>query len=136
MGLILLPFFFITIIIGIISYRSLLKHINNNDIQFKEIFFGLILSIVLFGLVVLGYIYNYAIPQQKAPAFGPAFMLPSIMVLLPSFIYLLFLDIKTGKPKYIGKIILSSIVISVFLGVIFNPVIFNLLDYLGIEKSY
>jgi hypothetical protein len=88
----------------------------------KEITFGLITSLSLFGIISLIYII--------------AFRLPIFMVFLPFLVYLVTANSGSYKMKYFSMILLISIGLTCVLGVIFNDIVFGLIDYLGIEIYY
>ena len=58
------------------------------------------------------------------------------MVFIPFGIHIVWEKSKNKKAEYFSKIFLISIVFSVILGIIFNEILFDLIDYLGIKKHY
>src|SRR5690606_10057517 len=131
MGIIILPFLFIALILGIISIVKTIKQLRKKQVGPKEVVLGLLTSSAIFGLICLSYII-----EGKAWGLSPAFRIPVYMVFIPFFVQLFTEKSKNSNWAYISKIILTSVAITTILGIIFNDLLFNLIDYLGIEKQY
>lgn len=131
MGIIILPFLLGAFVIGLFSLVKLIKLIKSKDIGVKEMLFGLLVSLLIFGLICVSYIV-----EGQAWALSPAFRIPIVMVFIPFLIQMLIERSRHRTLAYISKIVLSSLVITVFLGVIFNDLVFGLIDHLGIAKHY
>ena len=131
MGLIILPFLFVALFLAAASISKLITHFKEKNVGIKEIVLGLLVSAVLFGLICLSYIL-----EGSAWALSPAFRVPIFMVFIP-FVIHVFLE-NSKKPKLIrfSIILLISIVLTAILGVVFNDVLFNLFDFLGVGKHY
>ena len=131
MGIVILPFLLGALIIGIIALVKVIKLLKLKLIKVKDLGIGLIISILLFGLISLVYII-----EGKAWGLSPAFRIPIFMVFIPFGIHIVLEKSKNKKAEYFSKIFLISIVFSVILGIIFNEILFDLIDYLGIKKHY
>ncbi|PWG04036.1 hypothetical protein [Polaribacter aquimarinus] len=131
MGIVILPFLLGALIIGIIALVKVIKLLKLKLIKVKDLGIGLIISILLFGLISLVYII-----EGKAWGLSPAFRIPIFMVFIPFGIHIVWEKSKNRKAEYFSKIFLISIVFSVILGIIFNEILFDLIDYLGIKKHY
>ena len=131
MGIIILPFLLTAIIIGIIAFVKSIKLLILKSIRLKELILGLITTLFLFGLISLIYII-----EGKAWGLSPAFRIPIFMVIIPFAIHIATEKNKNQKVEYISKLLLISVVCTVILGSIFNNLLFELIDYLGIKKQY
>lgn len=131
MGIIILPFILGAIIIAIVCIIKVIKLFISKQIVFKDIILGLLLSLTLFGLIALSYLI-----ERSAWALSTYFRLPIFMMFIPFIIYISNKDSKNPKRKYISKVILVSIGLTGILGVIFNDLFFNLIDYLGIKEYH
>lgn len=131
MGLIILPFLLIALGLSVFAIIHTVRLLMNKSIGFKEIIFGLIISIAIFGLICLSYLI-----EGRAWELSPAFRIPIFMVFLPFGFYLLTKMSNSQKLKYFAVLILISIALTGILGVIFNNLLFGLVDVLGIERYY
>ena len=131
MGIIVLPFLLGALVIVGLSIKCLIDLQKTKEISRKELFLGITLSLLLFGLIVLSYLI-----EGKAWALSPAFRIPIFMVFIPFGIYLVTRASQNQRTKYFSTILLISIIITGTLGVIFNNLFFELIDSLGIEKHY
>ncbi len=131
MGIIILPFLLVTLIVGVIALVKLIKLLKLKSIRLKELFLGLLTTLILFGLISLTYII-----QGKAWGLSPVFRIPIFMVFIPFIIHLATEKNKKPKIEYISKLLLISVVITVILGIVFKDVLFELINYLGIKKYY
>lgn len=131
MGIIILPFWLAALWITIFAIMKTVRLIRNNEINFKEIFFGLIISGSIFHLICLSYLN-----EGSAWGLSPAFRIPVFMILVPFGFYAL-IDMSSNKfLKYFATLMLISAGIAGILCIIFNNVFFELLDILGVEKYY
>ncbi len=131
MGIIILPFLLGALIIGIIAFVKLIKLLKLKSIKIKEGIIGLIISLTLFGLICLSYII-----EGRAWALSPPFRIPIFMIFVPFGIHISWEKGKNKKTEYISKLLLISVVFAVILGIVFNEILFDLIDYLGIKKYY
>ncbi|MCF2874409.1 MULTISPECIES: hypothetical protein [unclassified Tenacibaculum] len=131
MGIILLPFLLGAIVIGLLSLIKSIKLIRLKEITVKELILGLIVSLILFGLITLIYYI-----EGQAWALSPAFRIPIFMIFLPFGIHLLFQKNKNLNLVFLSKILLVSISFTLILGIIFNNLLFNLIEYIGIRSYY
>ena len=131
MGIIILPFLFVALFLAAASLSKLITHFKNKNVGIKEILLGLLVSAVLFGLICLSYIL-----EGSAWALSPAFRIPIFMFFVPFLIHVFFENSKKPKGIRVSIILLISIVLTTILGVVFNDVLFNLVDFLGVGKHY
>lgn len=131
MGIIILPFLLGAFVIGIIALIKVIKLLKFKSIGIKDIGFGFITTIILLGLISLIYII-----EGKAWGLSPAFRIPIFMVFVPFVIHSIWEKSKNKKAVYSSKLFLISIVFTVLLGIVFNEVLFELIDYLGIKRYY
>ncbi|GJM64134.1 hypothetical protein [Persicobacter diffluens] len=131
MGIIIIPILLLALILGIISIAKTFKQLKRSQITIKELIFGLLFAGTIFGLICLSYIM-----EGSAWGLSPAFRIPIFMIFIPFAIQIATENSGNYKLLYFSKIILVSIAITTILGVIFNDLIFGLIDYLGIEKTY
>lgn len=131
MGIIILPFLFVALFLAAASVSKLITHFKNKNVGIKEIVLGLLVSAVLFGLICLSYIL-----EGSAWALSPAFRVPIFMVFVPFLMYIVLENFSNPKLTQVSIILLVSIVLTTILGVVFNDVLFNLFDYLGVGKHY
>lgn len=131
MGIIILPFLVVALVLGIISAVKAINQFRIGQVGLKELFLGLITSGVIFGLICLSYII-----EGQAWGLSPAFRIPIFMVFIPFVVHISTANSKNSKVAYVSKIILVSVSMSTILGIIFNDLLFDLIDYLKIEKHY
>ncbi|WP_133273068.1 hypothetical protein [Hymenobacter radiodurans] len=131
MGIIILPFLLGALVLSLIALIDVLKHIMDKEIALKEILFGFLISIMIFGITSLSYII-----EGRAWGLSPAFRLPICMFFIPFGLYIALRSSNNVKIKYLSRLLLISIGISGILGLLFNNLFFDLIDYLGIEKYY
>ena len=131
MGIIILPFLFVALFLAAASVSKLITHFKNKNVGIKEILLGLTVSAVLFGLICLSYIL-----EESAWALSPAFRVPIFMVFVPFLIHVFFENSKKPKGIQVSIILLISIVLTAIFGIVFNEILFGLVDFLGIGKHY
>ncbi len=131
MGFIVILSPILAILLIIISFTRIFVYVLSKQIGLKEIILGLITSLVFFGILCLSYII-----EGKAWGLGPVFGLPIIMIITPFIIHYFTEKSKNKKLAYFSLVLLISIGITTILGIIFNNLPFELLDFLGIEKYY
>ena len=131
MGIIILPFLFVALFLAAASASKLITHFKKKNVGIKEIVLGLLVSAVLFGLICLSYIL-----EGSAWALSPAFRVPIFMVFVPFLMHIVLENFSNPKLTQVSIILLVSIVLTTILGVVFNDVLFNLFDYLGVGKHY
>ena len=131
MGIIILPFLLGALALSVYSIIQTIRLLKNKEIQIKEIFFSLLISLSIFGLIYLSYIIG-----ESAWGLSPAFRISIFMVFFPFVFYLVAKTSNNQKLKYFATLFLISIGLTGILGVIFNDLFFGLIDILGIEKHY
>lgn len=131
MGIIILPLLLGALALGIMSSIKTIKQLRTNQVGIKELILGLLVSIIIFGMICLSYLI-----RGEAWGLSPAFRIPIFMIFIPYVIYIYTKRSENPELVHFSKIILISIGISTILGVIFNDIIFELIDHLGIEKHY
>ncbi|GAB2479566.1 hypothetical protein GCM10011375_17110 [Hymenobacter qilianensis] len=131
MGIIILPFLLGGLIISLMALIDTFKLIMDKEIAMREIVFGLLITVVIFGFISLSYVI-----EGRAWGLSPAFRLPICMIFIPFGIYTVVKSSNNAKTKYFSRLLLVSIGLSGVLGLVFNEVFFDLIDYLGIEKYY
>lgn len=131
MGIIILPFLFVALFLAAASASKLITHFKKKNVGIKEILLGLTVSAVLFGLICLSYIL-----EGSAWALSPAFRIPIFMVFVPFLMHIVLENSKKPKLIRVSIILLISIVLTTILGVVFNDVMFDLVDFLGVGKHY
>lgn len=131
MGIIILPFLLGALGISVFAIIQTIRLLKSNEINIKEILFGLLISVSIFGLICLSYII-----EGRAWGLSPAFRIPIFMVFLPYGFYLVIKESNNQKTEYFAILTLISIGLTGILGVIFNDFFFGLIDILGIEKYY
>lgn len=131
MGIIILPFLlgaFVLSVFAIIRTGRLLK---DKVISLKEIIYGLVISVSIFGLICLSYLI-----EGEAWELSPAFRIPIYMFFFPFGFYLFTKTNNNPRLKYLANLALISIGLTGILALIFNDLFFGLIDILGIEKHY
>ncbi len=131
MGIIILPFLLIALFLAASSISKLVKHFRNKQVGIKEFLLAFTLSAAIFALICLSYIN-----QGSAWALSPAIRVPFFMVFIPYFIHILIENSKKPKMISFSIIILISIVLTAILGIIFNEIVFGLVDFLDVGKHY
>jgi len=131
MGIIILPFLLGALGLSVFAIIHSVRLLRNKEINFKEIIFGLVISVSIFGLICLSYLL-----EGKAWGLSPAFRIPIFMVFVPFGFYLFNKTNNNQKLKYFANLVLISIGLTGILGIIFNDLFFVLIDILGIEKHY
>jgi len=131
MGIVILPFLLGALGLSVFALIQTVRLYRNKEINLKEIIFGLIISISIFGLICLSYLN-----EAKAWGLSPAFKIPIFMVFVPFGFYLITKTSNHQKLRYFATLALISIGLSGILGLVFNDLFFGLIDILGIEKYY
>lgn len=131
MGIIILPFLCVALGIALFALIKTIRLLWRKEIGLKEIAIGLAISVVLFGLICISYLM-----EGRASGLSPAFRIPMFMVFVPFIVYS---STKTNQDKtlrHLATLLLVSIGLTGVLGIIFNDVLFDLIDILGIERYY
>ena len=87
-------------------------------------------------------IITYLVPRiaskiiSSASTFSQAFRVPIFMVFVPFLMHIVLENFNNPKLIQVSIILLISIVLTTILGFVFNDVVFNLFDYLGVGKHY
>lgn len=131
MGIIILPFLLGALYLSVFSLIHTVRLLINKVISFKEIIFGLVISISIFGLICLSYLI-----EGKAWELSPSFRIPICMIFVPYGFYTLTKTCNNKKIKYFATLVLISIGLSGILGVIANDLFFSLIDILGVKKHH
>ena len=131
MGIVILPFLLATLIIGLIALVKSVNLIVKKEIKLVEVFYGFIVSILLYVFIALCYSF-----LDKAWALGSFFILPILMVFLPFLFCLGFEKSKNIKEQSYSKILLFSILITVIFSTLFYEFFFNIIENFGTKKSY
>lgn len=131
MGIIILPFLLGALGLSVYAVVKVVSLFRNGIVTPMDIIFGLALSVGIFGLICLSYKM-----EARAWALSPSFRVPIFMVFVPFVIYLFTRNSSNEQLKYLSNLILISISLTGILGLIFNNLIFGLVDILGIEKFY
>ena len=131
MGIIILPFLFGAFVIGVIAIIKIIKLIKTKIIGMKEILYGLMLTVILFSIISISYII-----EGRAWGLSPAFRIPIFMIFIPFIVHIIIENHKKSKIKQLSMTLLTSVGFTTILGIIFNDLFFELIDYLGIEKYY
>lgn len=131
MGLLILPFLLGALAISIFAIINVITLLKKQEISSKEILWGFSITSILFGLICLSYII-----QERAWGLSPAFRIPICMVFIPFGIYLAAKTSRSDKIRYFSTLLIISIGLTGILGIIFNDLFFNLIDYLGVKKHY
>ena len=131
MGIVILPFLLGAIIIGLIAIIKSIRLISSKDIGIKETIYGALTSIILYGLLALAYII-----QGKAWGLSPFFRIPIFMIFIPFITHIATEKDERPKAKFLSKILLLSVVITVIFGALFHEMFFDIMEYVGTKKSY
>lgn len=121
----------IIVIIGLIVVIKLIRLISSKNIGIKEIIYGILTSIILYGLIALDYII-----EGIAFHLTPFYRIPIVMILMPFIAHLVAEKIEIPRAKFISKILLLSIIITVIFGSIFHEIFFDIMEHVGTEKIY
>ena len=106
------------------------KRRNSEIIGLNEIGFGLMISLILFGVITLSYII-----EGRIWGLSPFFRIPLFTVFIPFAIHLAIKSSDTPKFAYISSLLLVSIAISGILGIAFNSILFKVLEYFNINNT-
>lgn len=131
MGLLLLPFLFITVIIGMIALVMSIRLLLIKNAGFKDIICGIILSLILFSIIVLVYLI-----EGEVWALSPAFRLPIFLVFIPFITHLFIKNDNNQKLKSISSPLIICVAFSMLVGLVFNNIIFGLLDFIGVNQYH
>ena len=131
MGLIIAPIFLGVLIICIFSGIQVNKWYGDSSLNLLIITSGLILSLTI--LIGIGVSYYF---KQKVYALSPMFRIPIWLFYIPGVIGLILLQFQHPILIQIAKTLITSIIISAVISLVFNKYIFGILDYLKIEKYY
>jgi hypothetical protein len=138
MGLIILVVLVLALAIGISVIITVIKLLLSGAIGIKELIFGLFVSVIIFGFIVLSYKV-----EGNIWALSPVFRVPFLMVYLPyaihlviCFVYILIERRLNVEITYFSKILLISISFSVVLSPLFLSAIDFFIAFLNIEMSY
>ena len=131
MGIIILPFLLWALSLSVLAIIRTVQLLMDKAINFKDVFFGLVISVSIFGLICLSYLF-----EGYAWGLDPAFRIPIFMVFVPYGFYSLTKTISNQKVKYFATLVLISVGFTEIFGVIFNDLFFDLIDILGVGKHY
>ncbi|MBU2907491.1 hypothetical protein KO529_22005 [Arenibacter algicola] len=131
MGIVILPFLIGAFTIVVIAMINSVRLLNLETIGLIEIGFGLMISLALFGAIIISYLI-----EGKIWKLSPFFRVPIFAVFIPFVIHLVTKDIETLRFDYISNLLLVSIAITGILAIAFNYILFKLIEYFNIEKYY
>lgn len=131
MGIVILPFLLGAFIIVVIAMINSIRLLNSETIGLIEIGFGLMISLSLFGALIISYLI-----EGKMWGLSPFFRIPIFTVFIPFAIHLVIKDSDTIRFDYISNLLLVSIPITGILAIAYNYILFKLLAYFNIEKYY
>lgn len=131
MGIVILPILAAAIMIFVIAIIRSIKLLNSGIIGLNEIIFGLIISLILFASITISYII-----EKKIWGLSPYFRVSLFTLFIPFVVYLGIKNSDSQNILYYSHLLLISIVISGILGVAFNYVVFELLEYFNVKKYY
>jgi drug/metabolite transporter (DMT)-like permease len=131
MGIIICFFFLICLGGAVIAIGQALSMLWKKEIGGKEIIFGLLVSLILFGLVTLSYLL-----QKNIWVFGYIFRYPFFTILLPSMIYPYLQRSKRPSVKYWSTLLLISVSLTSILCIIFYKPFFNIFELLHISTHH
>lgn len=117
--------------IFVIAIIRSIKLLNSGIIGLNEIIFGLIISLILFASITISYII-----EKKIWGLSPYFRVSLFTLFIPFVVYLGIKNSDSQNILYYSHLLLISIVISGILGVAFNYVVFELLEYFNVKKYY
>src|SRR5690606_22298743 len=113
MRIIILPFLLGALGLSVFAIIHTVRLLRNKEINFKEIIFGLVISVSIFGLICLSYLL-----EGKAWGLSPAFRIPILMVFVSFGFYIISKTNNNQKMKYIANLVLISIGRTGILGMI------------------
>ena len=131
MGIILLPILLLAIIFLILAIVPTLKLLIHKKVGVKELFFGLLTSLSIFGIILICYKI-----LGSAWALGPVFIVPLFLIFIPLAFYFIVWIAKIQKLDYLSKVLLLSVVFSGILAIIFYDFYFDFFDTIGIRKIH
>ncbi len=131
MGIIIYPYLFITIVIGIIALFMIIISFYKRQIKNTEFAIGFGISCVLYGMIIVDYLVS-----SSAYVLGAYFLFPLVMVWLPFIVAFALRFSKKDRLRHISRSILLSIIYSVIFIFSCQKVTFYIVDYLNITKSY
>ncbi len=117
--------------IFVIAIIRSIKLLNSGIIGLNEIIFGLIISLILFASITISYLI-----EGKIWGLSPYFRVSLFTLFIPFVVYLGIKNSDSQNILYYSHLLLISIVISGILGVAFNYVVFELLEYFNVKKYY
>ncbi len=129
MGILLLPFILIAVVIGVIATIKIIILLKKKTISFKEIAFGLFISLCFFGLLLLAYL-----SEGEAWIFSPVFRIPVFMILIPFIIHLLTKKSEEKSIKYFSTGLLISIAFTNLICIVLTYFSIDLFDIINIRK--
>lgn len=131
MGIIILPYLIGAIAVFIFSVKTIYLQITENTFNSVYLIYGLLLTLLIYGGVVLSYQL-----EKKPWALGPVFRFPFYMIYMPFLIFQLTKMNLGIDLSIVANSILMSIIIAGILIIIFNKYVFGILDILGLKKHY
>lgn len=131
MGLILMPIFLLAL--GLIIYNAfLINRLHESELlENKVLFFGFLITIFIYGMIVLSYFL-----EGRIYALSPYFRIPIFMIILPSFVGFIGKNIQNQSLKIISQSLMASTLVSGFLILILNNYIIHFIGLLGLEVYY
>ena len=131
MGLVILPYLIGALAIVIHSVITILGHYRDGALHTMDLIFGILLSAIIFGLIVLSYKL-----KEKSYALSPIFRFPSYMIYVPFLMISLVNRLFTFDINHVYNSVLISIIVSALIMIVFNGYVFNIIDKVGRKKYY
>jgi hypothetical protein len=131
MGIIIIPFLFITLIAFIVSIIFLYKPLVKKEIKSKNFLLGISITIVIYTLIFLNYKSSLS-----AYALGTFFMFPFFMILIPFILGMILKIINQPITQILSNSLLISVIVSGVFMVVFNKYTFGIIEYLELIKHY
>ena len=131
MGLLILPFLLLAFVISIAATILWISNVVKNKIRPLEFVLGIGLTFILYSIIVLSYKI-----AGGGWAFGPMFIIPIVMFLIPFALYLGLSNSKDLAVLNFRNTPLISITFTAILAIAFYDSFFDFFQYFGIEKNY
>ncbi|MFD2891375.1 hypothetical protein ACFS5J_05035 [Flavobacterium chuncheonense] len=131
MGIIIVPFLFITLIAFIVAIIFLYKPLVKKEIKPKNFLLGTSITIAIYAMIFLNYKSS-----ENAYALGTFFMFPFFMILIPFVLGMILKIINQPITQAISNSILISVIVSGVFMVVLYKYTFGIIEYLGLIKHY
>ena len=131
MGILIIPYLLFNLIIGIISLVKLIKLFRKRALKVIDFVYGLCISALIYCLICLFYLMS-----GSAWALSPPLVIPFFMIIIPFFAHIAAESSTNEKHVIFSKRLLISIIITTLISVISFDLVFDILDYLNVKKTY